>query len=133
MSPERAATAARRRDGFSIIELIFALVVFTVGSLALAGLSATLHRQTTATNFRTERSAAITTALERLRAADFDSVAGGTDSIGHFRATWTVTDAGRYAKRVTLITEGPAYRNSGGSWLLAPSVPDTSVYQVTAP
>jgi prepilin-type N-terminal cleavage/methylation domain-containing protein len=133
VSLPRTQTPAARSDGFTILELIFALVIFAVGSLALAGLSVTLEQQTTSTNLRTERSAAITTALERIRAADFDSVASGTDSIGHYRTTWTVTDAGSYAKRVTLVTEGPAYRNSGGSWVLALSVPDTILYQVTAP
>lgn len=122
-----------RSDGFTILELLFAIVIFAVGSLALAGLSATLERQTTSTSLRTERAAAAMTALERLRAADFDSVASGSDSIGHYHATWIVTDAGRYAKQITLITEGPAYKNTAGSLTLAMGVPDTIVYQVTSP
>lgn len=77
------------RKGFSMVEVIIAIVVLAVGVLGFAGTTAYIVRQVTLADVMTERSAALQSTIERLQAMDFDSVGYGSDSVGVFGVSWS--------------------------------------------
>jgi prepilin-type N-terminal cleavage/methylation domain-containing protein len=98
----------RRADGgFSMIEVIVAMMVLTIGVLGLAGTTAYIVRQTTLGDLMTERSAAFQTVIDRLQSLPYDQVTSGSDVIGVFSITWTSTNDGPQNKVVEMITVGP--------------------------
>ena len=101
-----------RRGGFTIVEVIIAMIILTVGVLGLAGTTAYFVRQTTLSSLMTERSTAFQTILDRLQSQEYDSVTAGTDSVGIYLVRWTSTNNGSQNKTVTLITVGPGTRGA---------------------
>ena len=85
MEPER---------GFSIVELLVALVVLTVGLLSMAATTGYVSTQVRAGDLRTERAAALQQVIENLRATPFDELDTVTEAeavtIGDFQFWWTV-------------------------------------------
>jgi len=130
----RVTEVRTRADrGFTLIEVMVALVILAVGVLGLAGTTALVVRQVTLADVATERAAALGTVLERVRAMDFDSVGTGSDTIGSFTASWSSTDFGR-SKLVTVVTLGPGLQTGTGNMPhLSNSVADTFVYRVIDP
>jgi prepilin-type N-terminal cleavage/methylation domain-containing protein len=101
-------TTPRRADGgFSMIEVIVAMMVLTIGVLGLAGTTAYIVRQITLGDLMTERSAAFQTVIDRLQSLPYDQVASGADTIGVFQIRWTATDDGPQNKIIEMITVGP--------------------------
>lgn len=121
------------RAGFSLVELIFAVVILAVGMLGLAGTTAYLTRQATLADLQTERSAALMAAVERVRATNYDNVASSIDSIGHYEVrVYVVT--GAQAKALAVVTTGPGLASNGsGMPILQPNVADTFTYSVLKP
>ena len=96
------------RDGFTIVELVIAVIILAVGVLGLAGTTALVVRQVTLADVNTERSAALQTVVERLRAANTTSLAStGSQTIGSYAVSWLVTDSSSMSKTVRVITIGP--------------------------
>lgn len=93
--------------GFSMIEVIVAMLILTIGVLGLAGTTAYIVRQVTLGDLMTERSAAFQTIIDRLQSLPYDQVTNGTDTIGVFTITWTSTNSGPQNKIVRMITVGP--------------------------
>ena len=124
----RSATA-----GFTLVELTVALVLFAFGTLGLASMAAGLQRQTTLASLRTERSAALVAAVERVRAFDFDSLANGNYSSGPFNVTWSVVPSGRYVKNVQVVTIGPGLTNGSQGPYMDPAIVDTVDYTIVRP
>ena len=60
-----------------MVEILVALVVLTVGILALGLLSGQFSQQTNISDTAIERSAALQAAIEEIRATDFPTVAEG--------------------------------------------------------
>lgn len=120
------------RGGFSLIEVVVALVILAVGVLGLAGTTAVVVRQVTLADVTTERAAALQAVVERLRAAPYDSVDTGVDTVGLFTATWTTSDLGR-SKIVRIVTVGPGLVSGGGMPYLGNTVADTLVYRILEP
>ena len=119
-----------REGGFSLVEVIIAVVILAVGVLGLAGTTAYIVRQITLADLLTERAAARQTIVERLHAAQYPP-ASGADSVGVFYARWSVSSTGRSAD-VTLYTVGPGLaRSSTNPYpVLGPSVIDTFTFTV---
>lgn len=119
------------RAGFTLIEVIVALMVFTVGVLGLAATTYWATRQTTLGDVTTDRTAALQTVIERLRATDYALVADGSHTEGAFEVDWSVATETR-SKLITFVTTGPGMASGGGSGLprLTGSVPDTFVYRI---
>lgn len=118
------------RAGFTIVEVVVAMIILTVGVLGLAGTTMYVVRATTYGDITTERSAALQSVVERLRSLDYDSVNASSDSIGGFTVSWTVQTATR-SKLVRIITTGPGLKTSGsGPPLIRPSVADTFEYRI---
>jgi prepilin-type N-terminal cleavage/methylation domain-containing protein len=95
------------RRGFSLVEVIIAMVILTVGVLGLAGATGQIVRQITLSDLITERSIAFQTIVERVQAMPYDNVGTGSDSVGIFAIRWSSVDNGGQSKTVTMITVGP--------------------------
>jgi prepilin-type N-terminal cleavage/methylation domain-containing protein len=103
-----AGTPTRTREaGFSMIEVIVAMMILTIGVLGLAGTTAYIVRQVTLGDLMTERSAAFQTIIDRLQSLPYDSVTAGSTNVGVFAISWTSTNSGPQNKIVQMITVGP--------------------------
>ena len=100
------ATSRQRRThraGFSLPELVVALVLLTVGLLALASTSVFLTHEHAASG-RAERAATLAgSRFEMLRASGC-TPAQGTETIDGLTAVWTVTPSTRAALATVRIT-----------------------------
>lgn len=120
------------RAGFSLVEVVVALVILAVGVLGLAGTTAVVVRQVTLSNVTTERATALQTVVERLRATPYYTVAAGSETVGLFTAHWTVTEVDQ-SKLLEIVTVGPGLVSGSGFPLLGQGVADTLVYRILEP
>ena len=104
--PDRQESRARR-TGFSLVEVVVAVMILSIGVLGLAATTAVFVRQVTLGDVNTERTAALQSAVEGIRASDFDSVGSGGQTVGLYAVTWSVTDSTGRSKAVQVITDGP--------------------------
>lgn len=128
-SPEARVS---KRGGFTLIEVMVALIILTVGVLGLAGTTVWAVRQSTLAELTTERSASVQSVVERLRASDYTSLAAGSDSVGRFDISWTVT-AGSRSKLLTVVSVGPGLSSGSGMPTLTGTVADTFAYRIMQP
>jgi prepilin-type N-terminal cleavage/methylation domain-containing protein len=101
------------RDGFSLIEMIVAMLILTVGILAMGASTGYVLGQVRAAELRTDRMVAVRQVAEMVRSVDFDELADA--------CTGPAFNAGRYSvscevhaptgelhlRRVELISVGP--------------------------
>jgi prepilin-type N-terminal cleavage/methylation domain-containing protein len=97
MLTRHSATPRQSRSGFTVMELIVAIVILSVGLLGLAATSGVVMRligggthQTVAANVALAR-------FESLRALSCGRVAGGSASNRNVQEIWTVTPVGPVA------------------------------------
>jgi len=122
------------RAGFTLVEVIIAIIVLAFGLLGLAGTTALVVRQVNLAEIAHERSLALQSTIEGLRALPFDSVVAGSDSVGVFQVRWTVVAPSNQWKAIELITIGPGMStNSGGYPVLLNNIPDTFTYRIIRP
>lgn len=98
---------ARARSGFTIIEVIVAMMILVVGVLGLAGATGQIIRQITFADLESERAVAFQTVINRMQSLPYANVVNGTATIGVFDVSWTVANAGSQSKIVTITTVGP--------------------------
>lgn len=113
-SATRRGRSERRGDaGFSLVEVVIAVIILTIGVLGLAGTTAHIVRQITLSDLMTERSVAFQATIDRLQSLPFDSVTNGADSVGVFYIRWNATLDGPQSKIVRIWTEGPGMGGAG--------------------
>jgi Tfp pilus assembly protein PilV len=117
-----------RRDGFSLVEVVVALVVLTVGIFAMAASTGYVTTQIKIAELRTERMAAVHQAAETLRSVDWNQLSATCDTAsyaaGSFAVTCDASTSGDLAT-VMLVSTGPGW--NAGAWDTA--LPDT--FQIT--
>lgn len=135
MSTVTSAVPERRgprdgRGGFTMVEVIIAITILTVGVLAMASTTAWVVRQTTFADLMTERAAAFQTVVDKLQAMPYTSVVDGTETIGLFQASWTVVADGAQSSTVTVVTRGPGLDRSGSTPypVMSPQAVDTFIF-----
>ena len=127
------STPASARAGFSLVEVLVALVILTVGVLGLAGTTVLVVRQVTMADLATERAAALQSVVEQLRATPYDDLAAGSETVGLFSVSWTPA-ALSTSTMVRVVTTGPGLETGTGSMpYLAGSVVDTFNYRIIEP
>ena len=89
-SSRRRLSATRGRSGFTLVELMVALMVFVVGVLAVTGSSAVVMTMIGGSQRRTVAAVVAESRFERLRAASCTTHANGTATTRGVRETWTV-------------------------------------------
>jgi hypothetical protein len=95
------------RAAFSLVEVVIAILILTVGVLGLATTTAYIVRQITLGDLMTERSIAFQTVIDRLQALPYDDVGSGSAVVGVFELRWTSTADGPQSKLVRIWTQGP--------------------------
>jgi prepilin-type N-terminal cleavage/methylation domain-containing protein len=98
-----------RSKGFSLIEVMIALVILAVALLALAGLMATTMKNASFGGYITEAATFAQDKLEQLRAAPWTSIVAGADtrtgSTGiNYSRSWAVADTVAGDQRWITIT-----------------------------
>jgi len=90
--------------GFSLIEVIAAMIILTVGVLGLAA-STTAIQNMTQQGGMTSGSASVAAArFDLMRSTPCASLASGTATTGKFRESWTVTTANQLRTVADTIT-----------------------------
>ncbi|MBI4544080.1 MAG: prepilin-type N-terminal cleavage/methylation domain-containing protein [Gemmatimonadetes bacterium] len=110
------------QPGFTLVEVMVALVVLTISMLALASTLGFLLMQVRNADVRSERAAALQQVIETLRATPYDNLQDRLETapavVGSFQIWWSVSTTSRDLKRIALYTRGPAYL-AGEGWVRA--------------
>jgi type IV pilus modification protein PilV len=98
-----------RSKGFSLVEVLIALLILAISLLALAGLMMTTTRNSSFGGHMTEASTFAQDKLEQLRVSPWAGVATGNDTIQSstgitYTRNWTVTPNGDGNQRWVSIT-----------------------------
>ncbi len=97
-----------KKRGFSLIEVMVAMVILSVGVIGLAA-SATAITRMTGEGGRSGGAAAVaSTRFEQLRATACASLANGTATSGKYSESWTVSSSGQ----LVTVTETVTYVGS---------------------
>lgn len=126
----------RREAGFSLVELIMALIVLAFGVVGIATTTMFISRQLTLAEVTTARASAMQSVMERIRATPYDSLDAGEATIGPLQVSWTATVATGQSKVVRLVAMGPGLASMSEGYstpMLSDSVADTLVYRVLRP
>lgn len=105
-----------QRNGFSLVEVVIAMVVLTVGVLAMAATTGQIFTQLQNATRRTERAVAVQQAVEQIRAMNFSDVRDSAMTVGDYRVQWVVQPRGARFKEVELHSIGPGYV-TGTGWV----------------
>ena len=127
-------SSSTRTSGFSLVELVVAVTVFSVGLLGMGTTMLYSVRSVSMADLATERAAARQAGIEHLRAMPYGSLAIGQDSVGSFEVAWGPLSQTPRSTRMRVITLGPG-RSSGasGSASLVGQVADTLDFLVLKP
>jgi prepilin-type N-terminal cleavage/methylation domain-containing protein len=130
--PSAGIRMERDRGGFSLVEVVIAVVILAFGILGLAGTTTLIVRQITLADLQTERAAAQQSAIEQIRSTPFTSLGRGIDTVGVFEVTWTPLSATSQFMEMRIITTGPGLQKgvTGALPALVASVADTFDYTV---
>lgn len=125
--------ASKNREGFSLVEVIVAIMVLSFGLLAMAASTGYVATQLRSTTWDTQRNLARQQVIEQLKATIFANVTTNTTgrTIGQYTVRWNVTNVNGAQRQVQVITTGPAYRQSSRRTMT--TIVDTATVMITSP
>jgi Tfp pilus assembly protein PilV len=80
----------KRADGYTLVETVVAVLLFSIGGLALAGTSAVIGREMNASSIR-ERAARIATSRIEITGAECRRAASGREAVRHVESEWSIS------------------------------------------
>lgn len=104
MKRQRRLSGKRVRAGFTLVELIIAIVILVVGVLGLASTAAVVMRQITGSSMQTRAAMMAQSRLETLRAMPCANMVAGNATTGGVTETWRFVINGRTATLTDVIT-----------------------------
>lgn len=105
-APLRPVAARGRRDGFTLAEVVIAMVILSVGLLALASGSMGVMRQMRAGNQAAIAAMVAQSRMEKMRSRSCSSISTGTTTTSGMSEKWTVTSL---SSRVSAVAETVTY------------------------
>ena len=99
-------TLSKNNRGFSLLEAVMAMCIFSIGILAVGGMQMWSTKNNTAGNFTTEATMLARQKIEELKVvSDTDDLASGNDAIGIYRRRWVPADITATLSRITVTVE----------------------------
>jgi prepilin-type N-terminal cleavage/methylation domain-containing protein len=119
--------------GFSLVEVVVAILVLSFGLLAMAASTGYVATQLKSATWDTQRNLARQQVIEQLKATVYANVTTNTtgQAIGPYTIRWNVTNVSAAQRRVQLITTGPAYRQSNRRTMT--TIVDTATITIASP
>lgn len=105
-APLRPVGERRRRDGFTLVEVVVAMIILTVGLLALASGSMGVIRQMRAGNQAATAAMVAQSRMEKMRSRTCSSLSTGTGTTSGMAESWKVTSL---STRVSAVAETVTY------------------------
>jgi len=125
---------APTRSGFSLVEVVFAVLIMSVGLLGMIATTTVFIHQTNISELKTQRALAMQQGIERVQALPYDSISSGSDSLGVFDVSWSTTAETDLVKTVRIVTVGPGtVSRPDAPSIIQHEVPDTFNYRVVRP
>lgn len=81
----------RRHPGFTLIELVIAIVLLSVGATALAGSAAAVARQMSISGRRSRAAMIARSRAEESQSRPCTALSGGSEELGGIRSEWDVS------------------------------------------
>jgi prepilin-type N-terminal cleavage/methylation domain-containing protein len=81
----------RRQPGFTLIELVIAIVLLSVGAIALAGCAAAITRQMTVSARRSRAAMIARSRAEESQSRPCSALTGGSEELQGIRSDWDVS------------------------------------------
>ncbi len=81
----------KNEDGFSLLEVLLAVAIFSIGMLALSAMQISSIQGNDLAMDSTQAIILASDRLERIRAMDFDTIDDGSDTQGDYSISWVVT------------------------------------------
>lgn len=103
----------KRNGGFTIVEILVAIMVLTVGLLALVSTAATVTRMIGQGQRYTRASTMALQRFELLRAQDCNVLVDGSETVDGYTVEWTVTTiAGGDGREIDVTVTSPTTRGT---------------------
>ena len=125
-------TADATTTGFTLVEVMMAIVILLFGLVSLAQSSILMVNQVNVSDVRTERVVARYAAVEQLRAIPFNNVTGGTTTVGDFTMNWRVAGTTTNSRLIEMVTTGPGTQ-AGAGLHVTTGVVDTVTFRIVRP
>ena len=120
-----SALTAPCTQGFSLLEVIIAITILSIGLLGMGTTMLYGVRSVTIADLTSERAAARQAGIERLRAMPYDSLAVGQDSLGLFVLSWSPLVTTSTSTSMRVITVGPGSTAGPAGVSMSGQVADT--------
>jgi len=120
-------------NGFSLVEVVVAIVVLSVGVLAMAASTGYIAAEVRSSTFNTQRAVARRQVIEQLRAMPFDNIScttAGSGAVGRYSMEWRTTCLSTNLKRILVIASGPAVVSQRAA---RQNLTDTAVVEIARP
>ena len=99
----RSITRGTRR-GFTLVELIAAILILVVGVLGLASTAAVVMRQITGSSMQTRAAIVAQSRFERLRSVNCALATAGTSTANGITETWRTTVQARSMQLIVVVS-----------------------------
>jgi type IV pilus assembly protein PilV len=104
MKRNRGSLKRGTRRGFTLVELIAAIIILVVGVLGLASTAAVVMRQINGSQMQTRAAIMAQSRLERMRSVNCAALAGGTASANGITERWVFGLTNRAAWMIVTVT-----------------------------
>lgn len=105
--------SASARDGFTIIELVVAIMIMVVGVLGLAGTAAMVSRMVGGAGQQTVAANVAASRFEKLRSVPCTQIVGGTATTRHMSEKWSA-QANPSSTLLWVVTDTVTYNAGHG-------------------
>lgn len=103
MDYERYRMKLKKTDGFTLLEVMIGLIIFSLGMLLLGSMTVVALRGNTWSNKTTQVVQAMRDKIEDFRHAPVTDMVSGADAVGSLSRSWTFEDLESNLKKVTVV------------------------------